>query len=45
MPFELSQSTKHCEHQPPMRRIGIGPGISQRFKGRPSFADYIERVE
>jgi hypothetical protein len=45
MTFELSQPTKHCEHQSPMRRGRICPRITERFECCASLADSIESVE
>ena len=45
MAFELGQSTKYSQHQPPMWRRSIRPRIAQRFEARPSFADCRQRVE
>jgi hypothetical protein len=39
--LELGQAAKHREHQAPVRRGGVRPGILERTKARATLADLI----
>src|SRR6516165_10879715 len=43
--FELGETSKHREHQAPVRRRGVGPGILERAEASTALADLIEDVE
>jgi hypothetical protein len=43
--LELSQAAQDGQHQPTVRRGGIGPDIRQRFEARATLADLVQRVE
>jgi hypothetical protein len=45
LPLEFRQPTKHSQHQPPMRRGGVRPGIRVRVEPRAFLRDRSEHVQ
>jgi len=43
--FELGKATKHGQHQPAVRRRGIGPSIAQAFEAGTAVRDFLQHVE
>jgi hypothetical protein len=43
--FKLRQSTEYRQHQPPMRRCCIAPGITKRLEGCPNIGNSGESIE
>ena len=45
LPLKLRQPAEHGQHQPPVRRGGMGPGIREGTQSRARLADRVKRVE
>jgi hypothetical protein len=43
--LELGEAAQYGQHQAAMRRSGVSPSVSERFKARPFFPDRPEQVQ
>ena len=43
--LELGQATEHRQHEPPVRRRGVGPGVAKRTEGGAPFSDSSKNVQ
>jgi hypothetical protein len=43
--FKLSEPSEYRQHQPPMRRGGVAPRITERLERHANFGDSIQHVE
>ena len=44
-PRIIGQTTEYCQHEPPVRRRGIGPGVAKRTEGGAPLSDSSKNVQ